>query len=248
MCVNNKNCGCQVTVTACAVVEVLNRALEADPDAINELFDYHVPCNDKLAGDPAVQVKVEYGLSGYRVWCNDKLARDSAVKVKVEYKFAGPKQTIGILGLINGLLGVDENGWGYVRAVYDTVQKKIVMFELSEKTFKKKKKSMATGKKIQGPFKVKVYDENGIIITEVETAESPILSIPGHGTMAMCEGVQRPLPRSSPSEALRRIETCCFDWCQAPATVTVRNRDNEEHKACKNHAEVVQSSGGLKTL
>ncbi len=156
MCANNKDCNCQVTVTACAVVEVLNRALKADPGAINELFDYRVPCNEALTDDPTVQVRSGHGL-------------------------AGQKGTVGVLGLINGLLGVDENGWGYVRAVYDNDQKQIVMFELSEKAF-----------------------EQG--------------------------------------------ETCCFEWCQAPATVTVRNRDNEDYKACEDHAEVVRFSGGLKSL
>lgn len=67
-------------------VMVLNRALESDPDAISELFAYRVECNDKLADDPTIQVK----------------ARD------------GEHPTVGAFGVINGILGATDDGFGFI--------------------------------------------------------------------------------------------------------------------------------------
>ena len=62
-------------------IEVLNRALETDPLAINMLFKHRVGCNENLANDPTIQVKA---------W-TDQHGRD---------------YSLGALGLINGLFGV----------------------------------------------------------------------------------------------------------------------------------------------
>lgn len=75
-------------------IEVLNRALAADPEAARLLFNYRVGCNEELANDPTIQV------SSYR-----------------------PKgtTTVGILGLLNGIFGIQDDGMGYLAASYEVV-------------------------------------------------------------------------------------------------------------------------------
>lgn len=70
-------------------VEVLNRIHQADPTVLPALIGHRVPCNEELADDPSVQVGVLE--SGYEV---------------------------GILGVINGLIGANEQV-GFIAAVYD---------------------------------------------------------------------------------------------------------------------------------
>lgn len=86
------------------VVSVLNRALKADPIAMYHLFSHRVPCNAALTMDETIQVRQE------------------------------PTQdTVGILGLINGLLGVDERGYGPITAVVsDDDDNRIFEFRLTE--------------------------------------------------------------------------------------------------------------------
>ncbi len=62
---------------------VLNDALERDPQALTHLVNARISCNEKMIGHPTVQVKVDYA----------------------DYK-------IGILGLINGILGYKRGGIG----------------------------------------------------------------------------------------------------------------------------------------
>lgn len=75
-------------------VEVLNRALAADPEAVRLLFNYRVGCNQELADDPTIQV------SSYR-----------------------PKgaMTLGALGLLNGIFGIRGDGMGYLTGLYAVV-------------------------------------------------------------------------------------------------------------------------------
>lgn len=86
-------------ITPRDVVEVLNRILEADHAAVSALATNRVPCNGELAADPTVQV-----------W-----ARRSGFHV-------------GLLGVLNGLFGVDEEGWGSIAA--DVENGEIVRFRL----------------------------------------------------------------------------------------------------------------------
>ncbi len=71
------------------VVDLLNEIARRDRTALAALINYRVPCNDLLAEHPAVQV--------------------------------GPPedQTVGLLGIINGLCGVRDDGWGHVAAVFN---------------------------------------------------------------------------------------------------------------------------------
>ena len=69
-------------------VDFLNTLLEIDPDAINNLFSLRVGCNITLADHPAVQVS---------------MLSDSYF-------------IVGVIGILNGLFGVDQFGWGHISA------------------------------------------------------------------------------------------------------------------------------------
>ena len=86
-------------ITAHTIVKTLNEALEADRDAINSLFKHRVLCNSALADHPTIQV------GAYN-------------RETLEPTPDGP-YTISVLGLINGLAGVDENDIGFIAAYID---------------------------------------------------------------------------------------------------------------------------------
>ncbi len=71
-------------------IATLNSILQADHEAIRKLIERRIPCNQALADHPTVQV--------------DGIADGHYV---------------GMLGIINGLFGVDEREWGYIAAQYD---------------------------------------------------------------------------------------------------------------------------------
>lgn len=72
------------------VLEVLNRAVEADRKALTKLVETRVDCNDQLSMDPEVQV---------------------ALRLE-----ATPQ--VGFLGLLNGIFG-EQDGWGAFCAMYE---------------------------------------------------------------------------------------------------------------------------------
>lgn len=74
------------------VVALLNEALALDAEAISRLFLCRVPCNTALADHPTIQ-------------CG---SRES-----IQHRVVGP------LGLLNGMFGVDERGWGAICAVVE---------------------------------------------------------------------------------------------------------------------------------
>lgn len=71
-------------------VGFLNELIRLDQGAIEKLVDSRVICNKAMADHPTVQV------------------------MQIE-----DKPVVGILGILNGLFGKDENGVGYIRAVYN---------------------------------------------------------------------------------------------------------------------------------
>jgi len=71
-------------------VDVLNSALNDDKEAITSLVENRVPCNNKLADHPTVQVSGE----------------DDNFRV-------------GLLGIVNGIFGCDGNNRGFIGADYD---------------------------------------------------------------------------------------------------------------------------------
>lgn len=75
-------------------IEVLNRIHQADSRVLPALIAHRVTCNNWVAADPTVQVGV--------------VDLDGDVMFEV-----------GLLGIINGLFGVDENKYGYIAAFTD---------------------------------------------------------------------------------------------------------------------------------
>lgn len=71
-------------------VKVLNEALESDPVTVNQLVNLRVMCNEELANHPSIQV-----------------GKDNRYQTV---------HWVGLFGIINGLFGVDENGWGFIEA------------------------------------------------------------------------------------------------------------------------------------
>lgn len=82
-------------------IAVLNRVHEADPTVMPALIALRVPCNEVVAADPSVQVKAN---------------EDGTFEV-------------GILGLINGIFGVDARNVGYVAADVDKKTGALLSFE-----------------------------------------------------------------------------------------------------------------------
>jgi hypothetical protein len=72
---------CKVPDPVAKALQVLNEALDLDPEAVTRLVNLRVECNAGLAGHPTIQVGAYHGV------------------VK-----------IGILGLINGVVGDSPTG------------------------------------------------------------------------------------------------------------------------------------------
>lgn len=85
-------------VTVDQVVELLNAALLLDRTAITNLVQTRVDCNKKLSGHQTIQVGLAPGVDP-----DDK---------NLLYE-------VGILGLLNGLFGIDERQWGAIAAEMD---------------------------------------------------------------------------------------------------------------------------------
>ena len=79
-------------VTVEQAVEVLNRAHKSDPVAMHNLVNNRVLCSEKLAEDPTVQVgSLNNGF-----------------------------HEVGMMGIINGIFGLDENKIGFIAAECST--------------------------------------------------------------------------------------------------------------------------------
>ncbi len=77
------------------VLNVLNEALRADPKGMAALIEARVPCNKKLSRHPTIQV-----------------LQTDADDPNKGYIF-------GVLGLLNGLFGMDHGGMGCIAAKFD---------------------------------------------------------------------------------------------------------------------------------
>jgi hypothetical protein len=78
-------------VTKEEAVKILNEIHQLDPTVLQPIIDYRVPCNEALANHPTVQV-------GH--W-----KPDGGLKV-------------GFLGILNGIFGVNDKGWGWIAAEF----------------------------------------------------------------------------------------------------------------------------------
>ena len=75
-------------ITVEQAVEVLNRAQKADPVAMHNLVSHRVICTRELTGDPTIQT----GALGIGI------------------------HEVGMLGIINGIFGVDGSNIGFIAA------------------------------------------------------------------------------------------------------------------------------------
>ncbi|MFA5203006.1 MAG: hypothetical protein WC708_01135 [Lentisphaeria bacterium] len=80
------------------LIEYLNTLIEIDPDAIGELIEARVPCNEQLLNHPTVQV----------------LKEDERAVPQV-----------GFLGVLNGFMGVSN---GHIIASFDDETGKLLRF------------------------------------------------------------------------------------------------------------------------
>jgi hypothetical protein len=75
------------SITPQEVVDFLNALILQDPKAVNTMFVARVPCNENLAKHPTVQV-MPGNIKGTH-YC-------------------------GVMGIINGIFGADEQGYGCI--------------------------------------------------------------------------------------------------------------------------------------
>ncbi len=86
-------------ITTQETVDFFNLLLAIDRQAITALFSMRMACNTDLADHETVQVGVE-----------------------------GNYAQVGMIGVLNGLFGKDQHGWGHISADYDNGM--IVKFRL----------------------------------------------------------------------------------------------------------------------
>ena len=72
------------------VISFLNELITLDRQALFQLMTHRITCNESLAQHPTVQV------------------RD-----------VGGSSIVGMLGILNGMFGVDSSGWGPITMVVD---------------------------------------------------------------------------------------------------------------------------------
>lgn len=73
------------------LVSFLNEALALDPVAMQHLVNHRVSCNQKMADHPTIQVRI----------------------------LTGSDTVLGMIGLLNGLFGINDDGSGPIRAHYN---------------------------------------------------------------------------------------------------------------------------------
>ena len=68
-------------------------------------------------------------LVNFRVKCNEPLAEHETIQVWS----VSEECYVGLMGILNGLFGIDENGWGFIAAVFDDDSGKLTGFKKLEK-------------------------------------------------------------------------------------------------------------------
>jgi hypothetical protein len=97
------NHGPREKVSLNQAVAFLNELLKVAPEAIQALLESRVPCGEKLAHHPSVQVITKDG-----------------------------QAVVGLLGILNGLFGKDKNGIPQIIAEYDKAEGKLMQFWAKE--------------------------------------------------------------------------------------------------------------------
>lgn len=97
-------------ITPREVVDFLNDLLEVDRESISKFFHKRTVVNEDLAGHPTVQVRIS----------------------------SNEETTIAALGLLNGLFGVDSDGWGAIYRLIEDDGYSIIKFGLVDNEMKGK--------------------------------------------------------------------------------------------------------------
>jgi len=93
------------SVTPQEVCDLLNSLLKTDREFITNIMKTHIPCNKKVAEHPTVQVR--------------------------GYKDYPDSYTCDILGILNGLFGIQEDGMGAICYLMDDASEKITEFKIT---------------------------------------------------------------------------------------------------------------------
>ncbi len=93
------------------VIALLNQATELDRAAISALLATRVPCNRELSDHPTIQ--------------------SGATETGFE---------VGILGVLNGIFGTDERGWGPIAALVEPDLTTVIRFERAPQSAERSQK------------------------------------------------------------------------------------------------------------
>jgi hypothetical protein len=88
---------------ALLIVERLNEIAQCDANAMRVLCETRVPCNETLRNHHTVQVLVDRN---------------------------GEHPTVGLLGILNGIVGIADNGWGYIAGIFDLKTRELLRFKV----------------------------------------------------------------------------------------------------------------------
>lgn len=98
------------SVTVGEAINYLNSIMDADPLALRALLCTFIPCNQALADHPTAQISADWQ-EGF---------------------------TVGLMGIINGLFGIDEKGWGAI-AYFVSKENGLFKFDRTTDIAKRKK-------------------------------------------------------------------------------------------------------------
>ena len=99
------------------VISYLNTLLELDNDCMQELFSTRVGCNSDIEQNSEAVVIITFDSNGYKF------------------------RQLGLIGIINGLIGLDKDDCGYIAAEVGCSSNKILKFVRTPNFLKLNKES-----------------------------------------------------------------------------------------------------------
>lgn len=96
-------------VSAEQAVKTLNEAFQADPEAIRRMIGSTVTVNEQIAHHPTIQV-------GQKKKPGRTMIGPDGIFELPSYETVS---TLGVIGLLNGIFGIDENGQGPIARIVE---------------------------------------------------------------------------------------------------------------------------------